>query len=166
MKKYISYITMMALMAVVCSTFTACGGGDDDDDVPGDVVKTTAGVHRIEVSFDGSTTGWEGQIMFIATNGKSHSVSLYKDGNLVGTDGGYSTEVLWNITVESEQACDLMQASVTLTNMSHKAVGSVTVTLKGYVNGTQKNMKVVEIPATETYKTIIFNAEDIGADLI
>lgn len=30
MKKYIN-IMMMALMAVVCLTFTACGGDDDDD---------------------------------------------------------------------------------------------------------------------------------------
>ena len=151
-------------MAIVALTFASCGG--DDDGLPEDYVKTTEGVHRIEVSFDGSTTGWEGQIMFIATNGTSHNVAIYKDGSLASTDGGFSTEELKDITAESEKACDMMQVSVTLMNMSHKAVSPVTVTLKGYVNGTQKNMKVVEIPATETYKTIIFNAEDIGADLI
>ena len=157
---------MMALMAVVCSTFTACGGSNSDDDIPGDVVETTTGVHRIEVSFDGSTAGWEGQIMFIATNGMSHDVAIYKDGSLVGTEGGFSTEELKNITAETEKDCDLMQISVTLMNMSHKAVSPVTVTLKGYVNGVQKNMKVVEFPVTETLKTIIFYSENIGADLI
>ena len=163
MKKYINMT--MALMAIVCLTFTACGGSDDDD-LPEGYVETQTGVHRIEVAFDGNTTGWEGQIMFIATNGTSHNVAIYKDGSLASTDGGFSTEELKDITAESEKACDMMQVSVTLMNMSHKAVSPVTVTLKGYVNGTQKNMKVVEIPATETYKTIIFNAEDIGADLI
>ncbi len=166
MKKYVSCIMMLAMMAVVCSTFTACGGGDSDDDIPGDVVKTTTGVHRIEVTFSGNTTGWEGQIMFIATNGKSYNVPLYRDGNLLSTDGGYSTEELKNITIDTEKTCDLMQVSVTLMNMSHRTVSPVTVTLKGYVNGVQKNMKVVEFPATETLKTIIFYSENIGADLI
>lgn len=165
MKKYFSYIMMMVMMTVVCVIFSACGG-DKDDDLPEGYVKTTEGIHRIEVTFDGNTAGWEGQIMFLATNGTSHNVAIYKDGSLVGTDGGFSTEELRNITAESEKACDMMQVSVTLMNMSHKATSPVTVTLKGYVNGIQKNMKVVEIPATETYKTIIFNAEDIGADLI
>lgn len=166
MKKYFSYITMLAMLAVVCVTFTACGGDDKDDDLPEGYVKTTEGVHRIEVVFDGNTAGWEGQIMFIAINGTSYNVAVYKDGSLASTDGGFSTEELKNITAESEKACDMMQVSVTLMNMSHKAVSPVTVTLKGYVNGIQKNMKVVEFPASETYKTIIFNAEDIGADLI
>ena len=49
MKKYFSYITMLAMLAVVCVTFTACGGDDKDDDLPEGYVKTTEGVHRIEV---------------------------------------------------------------------------------------------------------------------
>ena len=165
MKKLFRYSMMLAVMMAAVFTFTACGS-DDKDDLPDGYVETQTGVHRIEVAFDGNTAGWEGQIMFLATNGTSHNVAIYKDGSLVGTDGGVSTEELKNITAESEKACDMMQVSVMLMNMSHKAVSPVTVTLKGYVNGTQKNMKVVEIPATETYKTIIFNAEDIGADLI
>ena len=155
---------MLALMMAAVFTFTACGG-DDDDDLPDGYVKTTEGVHRIEVSFDGNTTGWNCDATFIGTYGTS-AVKLYENGERVGDEYGYSDNKLRGYTIETDAKCDLMSVTVILSHSSFASVEPITVTLKGYVNGKQTNMKVVEVPANETNKGIVFSAEDIGADLI
>ena len=165
MKTLYKYMTMAVLAVVTMCVFSACGG-DDGDDLPEGYVKTTEGVHRIEVSFDGDLKGWNGQLMFIATYGTSRDVKIYENGQILADDGGVIIEQVRNITVESEAKCDQMNVAVTIQHYPGASVNPITIILKGYVNGTQKNMKTVEIPSTEAYKTIIFNAENIGADVL
>ena len=154
---------MLALMIAAVFTFTACGG-DDDDELPDVYVKTTEGVHRIEVSFSGSTAGWKCDATFIGTYGTGYS-KLYENGVQVGDAYGYSDDKLRSYAIETDAKCDLMSITMILSHGISVSVEPITVTLKGYVNGKQTNMKVVEIPASETNKGIVFSAEDIGADL-
>lgn len=156
---------MMAMMAVVCMTFAACGGDDKDDD-PGNVVKTTTGVHRIDVEFSGATDGWSLQAMFIGTHGNTSSVELYENGKKVGTDvpGTFVGDTFRNYSVETDASCDLFEVTLSAIPMTNP--GTFTVTLKGYVNGKQTNMKVFEFKPDAQVKGCIFYSEDFGADMM
>lgn len=164
MKQLFRYSMMLAVMVMAVLTFTACGS-DDKDDLPDGYVKTTEGVHRIEVSFDGNTTGWNCDATFIATYGTA-TVNLYENGKQVGSAYGYSSSEVRDYAIETDAKCDLMSVTVILSHSSFASVEPITVTLKGYVNGKQTNMKVVEVPTSETNKGIVFSAEEIGGDLI
>ena len=156
---------MMAMIVAVCVTFAACGGDDKDDD-PGNVVKTTTGVHRIDVEFSGATDSWSLQVMFIGTHGNTTSVDLYENGKKLGTEvpGTFIGDTFRNYSVETDASCDLFE--VTLSAIPKTNPGSFTVTLKGYVNGKQTNMKVFEFKPDAQVKGCIFYSEDFGADII
>ncbi|MBE6258286.1 MAG: hypothetical protein E7103_10090 [Prevotella sp.] len=156
---------MMAMIVAVCVTFAACGGDDKDDD-PGNVVKTTTGVHRIDVEFSGATDSWNLQVMFIGTHGNTTSVDLYENGKKLGTEvpGTFIGDTFRNYSVETDASCDLFE--VTLSAIPKTNPGSFTVTLKGYVNGKQTNMKVFEFKPDAQVKGCIFYSEDFGADII
>lgn len=167
MRKLFFYSMMTAIMTMAAFIFSACGG-DDKDDIPDGYVKTTEGVHRTEVSFSGNTAGWSTSLTFIAVygDGTHGKVKMYENGKQISDNGGFSSEEMRSYAVDTDAMCDMMSTTIILTHESFGSVEPITVTLKGYVNGKQTNMKVVEISASETYKGIIFSAEDIGADLV
>lgn len=166
MKRYLkkTVFTIMAMMTVCM--FTACGD-DKDDDLPEGYYMTTEGVHRIEVSFNGDLTGWDGEMTFIAVygNGTLGNVKLYENGQLVADNGGYRIEALRNCAIETDAKCDQMNLGLIMEHSSSKSVSSITVTLKSFINGQQKKMKVIDFPANESYKSIIFNSE-LDADIL
>lgn len=162
MKKKFLFSTL-AIMAMICMcVFTACGGDDKDDDLPDGYVKTTEGVHRIDVSFDGDLTGWEGQMTFVATYGTAYNVKLFKNGQLIADDGGIIIESLEDCSIETDSKCDQMNVGITLSNYRQRN-SSVKVTLRSFINGQPKKVKTVEFK--ESYKTIIFDSE-LDADIL
>lgn len=160
-KKFLfSALAVMAMMTV--SMFIACGGDDKNDDLPDGYQKTTEGVHRIDVSFDGDLTGWEGQMTFVATYGTAYNVKFFKNGQQIADDGGLIIEVLEDCSIETDSRCDQMNVGITLSNYRQKT-GSVKVTLRSFINGQPKKVKTVEI--NDSYKTIIFDSE-LDADIL
>ena len=51
--KFLTNLLMMAALAMVAMTFTACGG-DDEDDIPGG--DTSVGVHRVDIQFSSNAS--------------------------------------------------------------------------------------------------------------
>ena len=166
MKKKNYYLMWIMMVALTVCMFTACGD-DKDDDLPEGYYMTTEGIHRIEVSFNGDLTGWDGEMTFIAVyaDGTHGNVRLYENGQLVADNGGYRIEALRNCAIETDAKCDQMSLGLIMEHSSSKSVSSITVTLKSLINGQQKKMKVVDFPASESYKSIIFNAE-LDADIL
>lgn len=159
-------VIMMAMMAAVCMTFASCGSGSDDDDIPGGGanVKLKEGVHRIEVSFKGSAD-WRASVMFVATY-HDESSQLYENGKKVGiTSGLYSDGGIRDYAVESDAKCDDMSLAISLNPLVVEDPGEMEVTLKGYVDGKQTNMKVYTFKKGG-YTSAVFYAEDYGADYI
>lgn len=159
-----SVLAMMAMMTMCM--FTACGD-DKDEDLPDGYYKTTEGVHRIEVTFEGDLTGWEGDMTFIAVygDGTHGNVRLYENGQMVSDDGGYSTGNLHNCVIETDSKCDQMGLTMMMEHSSLKSVSSVTVTLRSFINGQPKKVKVVNFPASASYKSIVFDSE-LDADIL
>lgn len=157
---------MMAIMAVMCVTFNACSSSDDED-LPDGYVKTTEGIHRIEVAFSGNTAGWSADLSFIAVygDGTHGKVKLYENGSQISDNGTFGAEELRNYAVETDAKCDQMTVTVTLSHSAGKTVEPVTVTLKGYVNGVQKKVKTATFNSNEVYKTVVFDSE-LDADIL
>ena len=166
MKKYISNIVMMAIMAAMCVTLNACGG-DDDDDLPDGYVRTTEGVHRVEVAFSGDTTGWNGDLTFIAVygDGTHGKVKMYENGIQISDNGTFGSEELRDYDIQTDAICDQMTLTITMSHSAGKTVEPVTVTLKSYINGVQKKVKTATFNANEVYKTIVFDSE-LEADIL
>ena len=157
-KKFLfSVLAVMAMMTV--GMFIACGGDDKDEDLPDGYQKTTEGVHRMEVSVDGDLTGWNGKFAFVAVcgDGTRGYVKLYENGKLISEDGTFLGEELRDYIIETDSKCDQMTLTATLSHGVSASVSPVTVTLKSFINGQPKKAKTVEF--TDSYKTIVFNAE-------
>lgn len=163
-QKFINYLMVTMAMMTMCM-FAACGD-DKDDDLPDGYYKTTEGVHRIDVSFSGDASGWEGATAFVATYGDgSHGfVKLYENGKLLSNDGTFMGEDLRSYSVETEEKCDQMSVTVTLVHDVSVSVSPVTVTLKSFINGQPKKTKAVEFTARDSRRTIVFNSE-LDADV-
>ena len=157
-KKFLFSVLAIMAMMTVCM-FIACGGDDKDDDLPDGYQKTTEGVHRMEVSVDGDLTGWNAKFAFVAVcgDGTRGYVKLYENGRQISDDGTFLGEELRDYIIETDSKCDQMTLTATLSHGTSASVSPVTVTLKSFINGQQKKAKTVEF--TDTYKTIVFNAE-------
>lgn len=166
MKLYLQYSMTVIIAMMTACMFTACGD-DKDDNLPEGYVKTTEGVHRIEVTIEGDLTGWEGEMSFVAVygDGTHGKVKLFENGQMVSDDGIYSIETLRNCAIETDAKCDQMDMAMMIQHGSFKSVSSVTVTLRSFINGQPKKVKVVEFPASQSYKSIVFNSE-LDADIL
>lgn len=164
MKTFLKYSLLMAVVLVSVVALTACGGNSDDD--PGKRINVTTGVHRIDVEFSGVADGWDLQTMFIGAYKDQTNVNLYENGQKINeTAGSFMGKVFRNYSVETDADCDIFQVTVSLI-LKNSAAGTVTVTLRGYVNGQQKNMKVYEFKPDAQVKSCVFSAEDIGIDMM
>lgn len=162
MKKYLNLL-MMLLMVAVSMTVVSCGGDDDDDKG----VSTTVGVHRIDVEFSGDTSGWNLQALFIGSYQNSTNVTLYENGKVLTTDmNSYIDKAVRKYSIESESKCDMLQTTITAI-LDEGIPGTFSVTLRGYVDGKQTNMKVFEFtPGNSHAISCVFSAEDVGMDMM
>lgn len=154
---------IMVVMTVVCATFASCSSGSNDDDIPGDYKELKEGVHRIEIYFSGSNQ-WKISAMFIASYGYNYA-DIYENNQKVNqTPGGYYSEELRNYVVETGKKCDQFYLTLLMDPLSSTS-GDIEVTLRGYIDGKQDNMKVWTIKASNP-KSMMFSCQNIGADLI
>lgn len=163
MKKKFLFSTLAIMAMMTVSLFIACGGDDKDDDLPDGYQKTTEGVHRIEVTFEGDLTGWQVDMLFIGVHSNGGPAKFYENGQLVADDGGYEIETLRNCAVETDAKCDQMDVTMTMKHGSSGSINPVTVTLRSFVNGQPKKVRTVKF--TESYKTIVFDSE-LEGDLL
>jgi len=162
MKKYLKYSALAIIAMMTVCVFIACGGDDNDDDLPDGYQKTTEGVHRIDVSFDGDLTGWEGEMTFVATYGTAYNVKMFRNGQQIANDGGVIIKNLEDCSIETDSRCDQMNVGITLSNY-RQTNSSVKVILRSFINGQPKKVKTVDF--NESYKTIIFDSE-LDADIL
>lgn len=119
-------------------------------------------VHRIMIEFDGNTSGLDADIWITAVEGVDGYSDIFMDGVKVNEMPGAWSNAdenpkIQNYDLTSSADCNLMTATVSLYGKNVEDV--VTVTLNGYVNGVQKNMKVIEYRPGESRKTISFTAD-------
>lgn len=162
MKKYISYIVMLAMLATVAMTFTACGGDDDDDSRSGS--GTDIGVHRIDVQFSGNTAECNALNIFYALKENGSYANLYEGGKALQTDATTHTwhnEEFRNLSIESEDGCGATVASINITSKNMRPISSdLTATVAGYVNGKRIKTQVFTMPAGNTSMTGVFTTSD------
>lgn len=163
MKTFLKYSLLMAVVLVSMVALTACGGNSDDD-LPDNYIELIEGVHRIEVSFSGSDQ-WRVSTMFLATEGY-RGTDIYENGQKVNeTAGGYYCEELRNYIVETGKKCNSLSVTIVLNPYSKLSSGDIEITLKGFIDGKQTNMKVWNVKASDP-KSMTFSCQDIGADII
>ena len=157
MKKLVfEKLMMIALMAMVAMTFSACGGSDSDD-LPG-TGGVTKGVHRIDVQFSESAGDCSVTMGFTAYNEKGNFVKLYDNGKEVtDSDGGYKTNVLRDISISTDDgAIGLAVAIIVAGKNMGKIKDDVTVTLVGYTNNKRVKTQTVVFPAGTKNGSITF----------
>lgn len=166
MKQIFKYSMLLVVIIMTVFGFTACSSSDDED-LPEGYVKTTEGVHRIEVSFSDNTAGWSANLSFIAVcgDGTHGKVKMYENGSQISDNGTFGSEKLRNYDIQTDAVCDQMTVTLTMSHSAGKTVEPVTVTLKSYINGVQKKVKTVTFNANEVYKTIVFDSE-LDADIL
>lgn len=166
MKKYFSFL--MAVLAVTClTTFTACGGDDDDDNPGTETGDITIGTHRIDVDFDGNTSGWNTTVGFSAVKASATGMGakIYVDGQEVTLDGSvWSDNKFRSYSVSTDDKCQSLCCVLYMRRNAHAAAEPVTIRLKGYVNGKQKKEQTIVADASHPTKVVTFYSEISGAD--
>lgn len=157
MKKLVfEKLMLIALMAMVAMTFSACGGSGNDD-LPG-TGGVTKGVHRIDVQFSESAGNCSVTMGFTAYNEKGSFVKLYDNGKEVtDNDGGYKTNVMRDISISTDDGAIGLAVGVYVAgkNMG-KIKDDVTVTLVGYTNNKRVKTQTVVFPAGTRNGSITF----------
>lgn len=160
----LKHFFLLAMMAMVAMTFSACGGDDDDDS--GKDVGTGVGVHRIDVQFSTrQTSGLDCQCVFAAYRFDKKELDIYENGKKVSQDNVFGIENsamfkgLQDISVNSSDGCVAMVASLTLmTDRLIPAAADVTVTFVAYVNGKRVKTQVATLPKGKTMMSVDFES--------
>ena len=166
MKRAFLMYSLLAMMAMCI--FTACG--DDDDST--DSRTSNIGVHRIDVQFSDNAEGCETSIFFYGLKPGGSFAALYENGKSLPLDSSthtWMTEEVRDISVQTEDGCGALSASITIMGPNMNNVSSdVTVTVVGYVNNKRIKTQVFTLPAgthimsgnfvtedTETYPEVV-----------
>lgn len=166
MKKYISTIMMLAMMAVVSIAFTACSsdGTDADND---ETVK-----QRIEMTISGDTEGWVTMASFwgYTTDPNvpdqtcnlvcNQSENVYKEGNVLNVLTGRLAQRTFPVTVTLE-GNSILFLNLQITKNGEFSVNDVpdiTITLKGY-KGTKLTNSFSKTYKATTVAVIGFHAD-------
>lgn len=148
---------MMALMAVVCGTFTACGGDDDDSGSS----PVTYDKHRIDIQFSEGTEKNLVVTTLYALKKDGSYADLYEKGQKIVSDPmthSYTTMEVRDISIESEDGCATAVAGVSITGSNGRALTSdVTVTLVGYIDGKRLYTRVYTVPAGKRGMVVSFS---------
>ena len=159
MKTFMKWPLLILMAVVTMFFFTACGGDDNDEQKR---EKTEVGVHRITVEFTGDITGLDADIWVTAVEGVDGKCDIFMDGVKVNEEPGiWSNDEeprVRNYDLTSSADCNLMSTTISLYCINLQ--NPVTVTLKGYVEGVQKNMKVIDCkPGEINPQTFSFAAD-------
>lgn len=161
---------MLALMGFVCmTTFTACGG-DYDDNTPGtETGNLTVGTHRIDVSFEGNTSGWTATVAFSAVKASATGMGakLFEGGQELTTEGGsWIDNKFRNYSVSTDDKCQSLLVVVYCRRNAHATAEPITVHLKGFIDGKQQKEQSIIADGSHATRTIFFYSEISEADRI
>lgn len=150
-KDFFRTVMMAVMTAAVCMTLTACGGDDKEDDIPGGGAATGIGVHRIDVQYSDNAAGCRVMNIFYGVRKDGSMADLYENGGKLERDamsGTWYTEELRDLSVQTEDGCGGMVATLSISGPNGRTVTSdVTVTVVGYVNGKRIKTQVFTLPA-------------------
>ncbi len=167
MKKYFSTIMILAMMAIVCMSVTACGGDDDEDSPGGGGDKTTIGIHRIDIQIDGKTnSNWTSAFSFLGMTADGKFTGLYENGKALPVDpqlNMWSTTEIRDFSISTDNDAAIIVGNVLLTTPgASKATEDVIITMVGYVNNNRIYTRVFTLPAGKSVIGISFSTGDGG----
>lgn len=166
MKKYLVSILMAALAIMCVTTFTACGG--DDDDTPGSETSgITFGTHRIDVNFEGNTSGWTVTVGFSAVKASSTGMGakLYENGQELNQEAyEWANNKFRSYSVSTDDKCQSLCCVLYVRRNAHATAEPITIRLKGFVNGKQTKEQTFVADGSHPTKVITFYSEISGAD--
>lgn len=159
-KNFFTALMMLAMVAMVSTTFTACGGDDDDNNG----VDTAIGVHRIDVQFNDNVGGCDVASYFYGLKADASFANIYENGKQLPLDESthtWMTDEVRNISVTTEDGCVAIVGSITITSKTLKPIDhDVSVTIVGYVNGKRIKTQVFTLPAGKTGMSTVFSTSD------
>lgn len=154
-KNILVKLMMVAMVATMCMTFTACGGGDDDTSGGGE--NLTVGVHRVEMYFSDNAAGWAVNVTFAGArySATNNSSTLYED------DVKLPIHVFKEARTYKVYTDNTSQSLCCMANLRKRGTSPqpVTITMKGFVNGQQKKEKTYTIDGNHSNNTIVFYSE-------
>ena len=167
MKKYYLSSFLMSILAIMCvTTFTACGG--DDDDTPGSETSgITIGTHRIDVDFEGNTSGWTTTVGFSAVKASTSGMgaTLYEDGQELSQSAGtWNDNKFRSYSISTDDKCQSLCCVLYGRRNAHATAEPITIRLKGFVNGKQTKEQTFVADGSHPTKVITFYSEISGAD--
>lgn len=155
---------LLALVAMVTMTFTACGGDDKEDDIPVDAAGTGIGIHRIDVQYSDNAAGCRVMNIFYGVRKDGSLGDLYENGKKLELDDQshtWTTEEQRDLSIQTEDGCGGMVLTLGISGPNGKNVTSdVTVTVVGYVNGKRIKTQVFTLPAGSYTMAAVFATND------
>lgn len=159
-KQSIKFSVLVMITMMTMCMFTACG----DDDDSSDSVTSNIGVHRIDVQFSENAVGCEATTIFYGLKPNGSYAALYENGKSLPLEPSthtWMTEDVRDISVQTEDGCGVLSASITIMGPNGNNVSSdVTVTVVGYVNNKRIKTQVFTLPAGKHIMTGGFVTED------
>ena len=163
MKKHFLSSILMAMMAAMCVTFTACGGDDDDDPLVNDYSDVSIGTHRIDVEFEGYTTPWTTTVGFSAVKASASGMGaqLYENGKELNMNAGsWSEDTFRSYSISTDDRCQTLCCVLYIRPNTHSTtLEPITIRMRGYVNGNQKKEQTFTIEDNNKTKIITFFSE-------
>ena len=165
MKKHFFYPLMAAVSAFsLCFCMTACGSDDKseleelEEDI-NDGVSVIKGVHQIDVSFSGDTSGWDMKIYFQSADMKGDNYPMYENDKKleINANGVYwmNTEFR-NYSVRTDDKGYMVHCYMDIKKKKKATnVSPVTIKVKSTINGKKRFEK--EYVADPQYSEIYLN---------
>ena len=164
MKKRFFYLMAAVSAFSLCFCMTACGSDDKseleelEEDI-NDGVSVVKGVHQIDVSFSGDTSGWDLKIYFQSVDMKGNNYPMYEgDKQLdINANGVYwLSKEFRSYSVKTDDKGYMVHCYMELTK-KRKAenVSPVTIKVKSTIKGKKKFEE--EYIADPQYSTIYLN---------
>ena len=160
-KNFILRLTMAMVAAMCVTTFTACGG-DDDDTPGGEASSITIGTHRIDVDFEGNTSGWSTTVGFSAVKASSTGMGgkLYENGRELNQDAyEWAGNEFRSYSVSTDDKCQTLCCVLYVRRNAHATAEPITIRMRGYVNGNQKKEQIYVADGSHPTKVITFFSE-------
>ena len=173
MKKYISFMMMVVMMAMTVPMITACNSDDDEND-PNEWTDSnayTVGTHRIDIIFSGSTQGWEIHAAFTGTpeDGNVYTgAEMFENGvRLEKNSPNWLCSELRNYSITTDNHSIGLWLSLSIFRDERKTLEPMTVTLMGYVNGKLMQQKSYTVTNDSGTSVIIgFGSEEDVFDVM
>ena len=154
---------MLAMIVAAMFTFTACGGDDEEPDYYAGG-SANIGIHRIDIQFSENAAGCISSVILYGLKKDGSYAPLYEGGKSLALDPTthtWMTDEIRNISVQTDDGCGALSASIVIMGPNGKNVSSdVTITAVGYVNNKRIKTQVFTLPAGKHIMSGGFVTED------